>query len=63
MDERYVRAYARGFFDGKLGCYKEGYTQDRMQRVMPGCSFARCEQAAYRDGWIEGRNSRLHGGI
>ena len=63
MNHSYLRAYARGFFDGQLGRYKEGYTQDTMQRVMPGCTFLNPEQGAYRDGWIEGQACRLHAGI
>jgi len=62
MYEGCLLAYARGFFDGQFGHYKEGYTQDRIQRVMPGCTFTRPEQAAYRDGWIEGQAAR-HAGI
>ena len=63
VSQDYMRAYARGFFDGQLGRYRHGYTQDTMQRVLPGCTFVRLEQAAYRDGWIEGQACRVHAGI
>jgi hypothetical protein len=61
MNNEYVNAYARGYTDAQRGRrYQDGCSPPHnLMLVIPGCKYSRLDQAAYRDGWFDGKASDL----